>query len=208
MTVVFGTLGFTPEKLLPTVRNADAVRKLVFFHDHEPRSRAAAEKVRAFCRDRGLEVEGAEIDAFDIVESAQAIRRRLGREPREEIVFNITGGTAVLSAAATLVCILEGVRTVYVDERTWEEFPLPLLAVGPHDLLSPEQRKVLAFIAKRKEGCRQADILRGLKLSRGTVSYHVQTLKRKRLVSASPADGRGEILKALPSSVLLLERAA
>ena len=206
MTVLFGTLGFTPKKLLPSVPKHDGVTKLVFFHDRAGTSRDAAAKVRAFCRDRGLDVEGVELDAFDIVESALAMRARVRREGADRVVFNVTGGTPVLSSAATLTCILEGVRAVYIDERDGEEVPLPLLTMRYGDVLNPEQRRVLEVVARHADGCTQAQIGKATGLSKATVSHHVTNLKAKRLLAAAPdpTDARRETLRVQASAALLL----
>lgn len=207
MTVVFGTLGFTPKKLLPTLARHDDVVKLVFFHDHHDRSKDAAASVRTYCREKGLDVEGKEVDAFDIIQCASQMRKELRRYPTHEIVFNITGGTPVISSAATLVCILEGTRAVYIDERTGEEIALPLLTMRYEEVLNEEQRRVLRFVAGKKNGCTQADIREGLGLARATISHHVKNLKNKQLlrVEADPKDARKETLHVMPSAALLLE---
>lgn len=206
MTVVFGTLGFTPKKLLPSVTSHEDVRKLVFYHDRAEKSRQAAERVREFCRERRLDVEGVELDAFDVLECAMRMRRDVRRHGEDEVVFNVTGGTPVISSAATLTCVLEGVRAVYVDERTGKEVNLPLLSLRYDEILNAEQRRVLVFVAKRADGCTQADVMRGLKLSRATVSHHVQNLKRKQLLRAEqdPKDARRETLRVQESAALLL----
>lgn len=207
VTVVFGTLGFTPQKLLPTVAAHEHVERLVFYHDRHPRSRAAAEKVRAFCHEQRLAVEGIELDAFDVIESAIRMRKDLRRAGVENAVFNVTGGTPVISAAATLACILEGARAVYVDERNGKEVPLPLLSLRYDEVLNPEQRAVLREVVRRaKKGATQRDLVEALDLSKSTVSHHVQNLKAKALLVAEkdPADARREILRPLPSAALLL----
>lgn len=207
MTIIFGTLGFTPEKLLPTVRATASVRKLHFYHDDHERSREAAERVRAFCRDLRLDVEGVELDAFDIIECARRMRRDLQRAGAENAVFNITGGTPVISSAATLACILEGVRAVYIHETTREEIPLPLLSLRYEEILNKEQRRVLGTVAAAgPAGITQAEIGRRLDLARATVSHHVTKLKRKQLLRAETdeADARSERLFVRESAALLL----
>lgn len=207
MTVIFGTLGFTPKKLLPTVSNHPDVEKLVFYHDQHEQSRRAAERVREFCHDRKLDVRGVELDAFDIIDCARQMRDDLRKEGADRSVFNITGGTPVISSAATLACILEGVRAVYIHETSGQEIPLPLLSMRYEEILNPEQRRVLAFIARAGDaGCTQADVTRGLNLARATVSHHVTNLKKKQLVAAEtdPADARRERLRVRESAALLL----
>lgn len=204
-TTLFGTLGFTPKKLLPST-NTRRVDKLVFYHDHHADSKKAARQVREFCREKKLEVEGKELDAFDILECAQTIRKDIHTHGPQNIVFNVTGGTPVISCAATLACILDGVRAVYIDERDWSEKSLPLLTVKYGEILNPQQRRVLRFIAGRKDGCTQANIMEATGLARGTVSHHVKNLKGKQLLVAEPdpSDTRKERLRALESAELLL----
>lgn len=211
MTVVFGTLGFTPEKLVPTVTKHPSVTKLVFFHDKDPRGKAAAKRVKDFCKERGLSVESHEVNAFDILECAGQMRQALRPYPREEVIFNLTGGTPVISSAATLVCILEGVRAVYIHEVTKEEVSLPLLMVRYDTILNDAQRRVLRHVAKSKDReCTQAEIVKALKLSPSTVSYHVKNLCAQQLLHAEPdeEDTRSLRIRILPSATLLLEDAA
>jgi len=183
------------------------VTKLVFYHDHAAKSREAAEQVRAFCRERGLAAKAIALDAFDIIQCAKAMRADLRKEGAENVVFNITGGTPVISAAATLACILEGVRAVYIDERSQKEVRLPLLSLRYEEILNEPQRRVLRFVSEKgAKGCDQAEIMRALKLSRGTVSHHVTNLKAKQLLSseADPKDARRETLRVRESAALLL----
>ena len=211
MTVVFGTLGFTPEKLVPTVTKHTNVTKLVFFHDKDARGKAAAKRVKQFCKDRGLAAEAHEVNAFDILECARQMRRAMKPYAREEIIFNLTGGTPVISSAATLVCILEGVRAVYIHEETKAEVSLPLLTIRYDAILNDAQRRVLRHVAESKQrACTQADIVRALKLSPSTVSYHVKNLCNQQLLHAEedPKDTRSLRLRILPSATLLLEDAA
>lgn len=210
MTVVFGTLGFTPEKLVPTVTKHANVTKLVFFHDKDPRGKAAAKRVKQFCKDRDLPAEGHEVNAFDIIECTRQMKQAMRAYPRDEIIFNLTGGTPVISSAATLVCILEGVRAVYIHEVTKEEVSLPLLTVRYDAILNEAQRRVLRHVAKSNDGeCTQADIVKALKLSPSTVSYHVKNLSAQHLLQAEadPEDTRSLRLRILPSATLLLEDA-
>lgn len=204
MTTVYGTLGFTPGKLLPTVRQREDVEALVFFHDEDDRSRAAARKVRDYCDDVGLPVTAHELDAFEILTCARAIRRRLADHPTHEVVFNITGGTPILSSAALLGCVLEGVRAVTVDERTGDEVQLPLLAVRYGELLNDAQRRVLSHVLGNP-GTTAGEVAEALDLSKATVSHHVTNLRDRGLVEAQPGeDGRVRRLHVIEAGELLL----
>ncbi len=52
-------------------------------------------------------------------------------------MFNVAGGTRIMSACALLVCTLEGVNCVYVHDDTLEEIPLPMLQIRYSDVLTP-----------------------------------------------------------------------
>ncbi len=203
MTRIFGTLGFTPQKLIPTIRQRDNVEGVVVFHDTHERSRAAAKAVRTYCRDLDVDFEARELDAFDVLTCARAIRTRVREAPDDDVVFNITGGTSIISSAALLTCLLEGVRAVTVDERSGGETQLPLLSIRYEEILNEQQRRILRYIIDHP-GCTQSDLAEALGKSKATVSHHVGNLKAKGLLHAEALpDGRTEALEVIESGELL-----
>jgi len=65
-------------------------------------------------------------DAFDLLQAARAMRtevRTLRKKGEEIAVFNIAGGTKMMSAAALLICAMEGLNSVYVHDETYQEIP-------------------------------------------------------------------------------------
>lgn len=205
MTCVYGTLGFTPDKLLPSIRTREDVTDVCVFHDDHERSRAAAREVEAYCRDLGVDFQAVEVDAFHLAEAARAIQQALKDLDPADVVVNVTGGTKVLTASAILVCVLEGLRAVYVHGETGEEVPLPLLTVRYDDVLSGALRRVLAHIAAHP-GCTQADLRDALDRSKPTISQHVRTLVDHGVVEErpDPDDARRKLLRAVPTAGLLL----
>lgn len=214
MTTIYGTLGFTPDKFLPTLRQRSDVEAACCFHDDHPDSVEAAREVARYCKDLGVDYASVQVDAFDLVDAAGAMQAEVrDRGPEAaDLVFNVTGGTKVLSAAAILVCILEGLRAVYVHEETGREVPLPLLTVRYDRVLTEAERRVLRFIAEHEgegpdpPGTTQADIRAGLELSKPTVSHHVGKLVDHGVVEEAPDpdDGRRKLLTVIPSARLLL----
>jgi len=207
MVVLFGTLGFTPEKFLPSLRQHAPVDAVRIFHDAEPRSQEAALDVQRHCKELGIDCTPVQVNAFDIVEAAGTIRRELRRFEHGSVVFNITGGTAVLSCAALLVAVLDGVRTETVDLRDAQAppIPLPLLTISYKELLTGAQRTVLRAISDGRGKVTQRDLVEQLGLRKATVSHHVKTLKHRGLVSGRSAeDGRMEYLDVPASASLLL----
>lgn len=207
MVVVFGTLGFTPEKFLPSLRHHAPIDAVRVFHDADERSQDAAQDVQAHCGEIGLDCEAIQVDAFDMLEAAGAIRKETAAFEKGAIVFNITGGTAVLSTAALLTCVLEGIRAETSDLRDASRPPeaLPLLTIEYNELLTDAQRRVLRAISERSGKVSQSDLVDILGLRKATVSHHVKSLKERGLVTGRRAeDARMEYLEVPPSADLLL----
>jgi CRISPR/Cas system-associated protein Csm6 len=212
MRAVFGTLGWRPESLLPTVRSAVDVRKLVFYHSDHARSRAARDHVVAFCEEIGLSVQATELsDAFDLLDIARRIRKDLKRvrtDGYDIVRFNIAGGTRLMSSAALLVCILEGIPTSYVHDESYREIRLPLLRIEYGDALSRKQKEILRhLIARRNAPVREVDLARELALHRATVNHHLRQLVNKGvvLIDPDPADARARLVRVAPGVDLLLD---
>ncbi len=201
---IFGTLGFTPNKFLPTLREHDNVEKAVVFHNNNQKSQAAANEIDSYCRDVGIPYTQLAVDAFDLIECASAMQQEIRRTRDDSVLFNVTGGTKVLTAAAILTCILEGVRAVYVHEETNEEVPLPLLTAPYEDLLTEPQRLVLQHVAAHP-GCSQGDLCNALELTKPTVSHHISRLVTHGLLVQmnDPQDARRKSLHMIPSARLL-----
>lgn len=203
---IYGTLGFTPKKFLPTLRSRHDVERAVVFHDDHADSQAAAKEVTAYCKSVGIALECVQLDAFDMVECASAMQKKVRARGAENILFNVTGGTTVLNAAAVLTCILEGVPAVYLNQESRSEIPLPLITARYDRLLSTPQRRVLAHI-NRTKGCTLGELVTGLGQSKPTMSHHVQKLVDYGLVSrrTDDKDARIKRLQAIPSARLLLD---
>lgn len=207
MVVVFGTLGFTPDKLLPSLRHHAPVDAVRVFHDTDERSKDAAADVRAHCDELGLACETIPVDAFDMLDAVGTIRKEVSAFDTGAIVFNITGGTAVLSCAALLTCVLDGIRTETTDlrDKSQPPEPLPLLTIEYSELLTDAQRRVLRAISERNGKVSQSDLVDVLGLRKATVSHHVKSLKERGLVTGRRAeDARKEYLEVPPSADLLL----
>jgi len=138
MVAVFGTLGYRPKSLIPTIRSTKDVDKVVFYCGADKSDPDAVKKVAEarkavldYCRTMKIAADAVDLeDPFDFKRVAARIRgdiRKHKKEGKEVAVFNIAGGTRPTSSAALLACILEGVPTVYVHDLTYEEIRLPLL---------------------------------------------------------------------------------
>ncbi len=202
---IFGTLGFTPAKFLPTLRQRDDVERAVVFHNNNKKSRDAAGQIESYCRELGIAHDQRPVNAFDLVDCASAMQNEIRKSEGNEILFNVTGGTKVLTAAAILTCILEGVRAIYVHDDTGEEVRLPLLTAPYENLLTEAQRQVLQHVATYP-GCSQQEVCNALELTKPTVSHHIGRLVEHGLLLqvADSKDARRKALKVIPSARLLL----
>jgi CRISPR locus-related DNA-binding protein len=210
MTVIMATVGFTPGKIQPIIDREDDKEELVLFYDKDSkenagRSKQAARTLEAEARKLGMAVTLREMDAFDLVACCQEIRKEMRKRDGRDIVVSIAGGARVLSSAALLASILEGKRVVHLNERTNEVQSLPMLRLAAEEVLSPQQRRVLLHI-RDHPGTLQRELAQVLKLTKGTVSHHVQGLKQQGLVvgEADKRDARTERLHAVASADLLL----
>jgi CRISPR locus-related DNA-binding protein len=203
--ILFGTLGFTAPKLLPSIRKRGPEAVVLFYDKHE-KSDAARAEIAKYCESINLPVKAYKLDAFDLLEDAVRIREELRKHPRDQVVFSLTGGTTILSSAALLACVLEGVRCFYLRPDSEEEIPLPLLRLEYGKILNEEKRRILHAIQKFPGGCTQMDIKRSTGLSKPNVNHHVGNLEDLGLVEVlpDPKDRRKKTLKLAPSTRLLL----
>jgi DNA-binding transcriptional ArsR family regulator len=210
VAVLFGTLGWRPQSLVPSIRSTEGLERLVFYHSDHAKSRDARAKVMEFCRSLGVPATGVELsDAFDLFACAGQIREDVRREraTSPDLRFNIAGGTRLMSCAALLVCLLEGIPATYVHDETYREIPLPLLRISYGRSLTPKEREVLAFLVKnRDKPFSETTLARALGVHKATMNHHLRGLEAAGAVERrrDPADARRLILQASPGMELLV----
>ena len=218
MVVVFGTLGYRPKSLIPTLKATPDVDKLVFYcgadkddKDAPKRVAEAKQAVLEYCRAMKIAVDAVDLpDPFDFTGIARRIRKDIQRhraEGRQVGVFNIAGGTRPTSSAALLVCILEGVPTVYVHDVTYEEIHLPLLRMEYSSVLSREERQILSILlASKDKVMTEVDLAMSLGKHKATVNHHIRNLVAKGAVRLErhPKDARKKVITVEESTELLL----
>ncbi len=187
MVAILGTLGFRANSLLPTLESTPSVERAVVFCNDHPRALEALAEVERVCSIMGIGMQRVRIpDAFDLLEAAKAMRsevRKLREEGSEIAVFNIAGGTKMMSAAALLVCAMEGLSSVYVHDETYREIPLPLLKVDYSHLLTPAQRDILEFLWDHRSTPKtQVEIAEGMGKHKATINHHIRILEEKGIV--------------------------
>ena len=211
MTVLFGTLGWRPQSLTPSIKSTEGLERIVFYHSAHDKSRAARAKILEFCDLRGIQATPVELgDAFNLLDIARTIREDIAKARGagvSSIRFNIAGGTRLMSSAALLVCILEGIPTTYVHDETHEEIQLPLLKMNYAERISPKQRAILAYlVAHRGKETNETGLARALGIHKSTMNHHVRQLVAKGVVEVVPIprDARAHSVRAAPGSELLV----
>jgi len=218
MVVVFGTLGYRPKSLIPTIRSTPNVEKVVFYcgaDKHEPEAvkkvAEAKSAVLGYCKSLKIAVDAVELeDPFDFKGIALRIRgdiRKHKREGKDIGIFNIAGGTRPTSSAALLACILEGVPTVYVHDLTYEEIHLPLLRMEYSRILSGEEREMLRRLLKaRPAEFTEVELARLVGKHKATVNHHLRNLVSKGVIrlESHSEDSRKRIVRVEESAELLL----
>lgn len=218
MVAVFGTLGYRPKSLIPTIRSTQDVDKVVFYcgadrNDPEAVKKVADAKkgVLDYCRTMKIATDAVELeDPFDFKRIAVKIRgdiKKHKREGKEVAVFNIAGGTRPTSSAALLACILEGVPTVYVHDLTYEEIHLPLLRMEYSQVLSSEERQILRTLLKNKsKELTEVELAKLVGKHKATINHHLRNLIAKGAVRLErhPGDSRKKIVRLEESTELLL----
>ena len=148
-------------------------------------------------------------DAFNLFEIAGRIRADvvIARKEGASIRFNIAGGTRLMSSAALLVCILEGIPTTYVHDDTYEEVQLPLLRMNYSDHLSAKQKEILRFlVAHRERPPNETGLAKALGVHKSTMNHHVKELVAKGVVVVlpDPKDSRAHLIRAAPGAELIV----
>src|SRR3989454_5773941 len=210
MTVLFGTLGWRPQSLAPTIRSTENLERVRLFHRADVRSRDARSKLIECCRSLGVPASAPEVtDAYDLLQVASQIRGdvRKERAAGAELRFNIAGGTRLMSSAALLVCILEGIPAAYVHDETYREIPLPLLRITYGEGLTPRQPEGLGFLVKNREkDFTETALARALGVHKATMNHHLRELEEKGAIERreDPNDARRLIVKPAPAMELLV----
>ncbi len=213
MTVVFATLGFTPQKLLAALPSVSDVRKVIFYTSHSPAGRDKSEKaeqeVVKVLNQLGIDYRSVVLDSpWNFIEIFRSMLKDLSRVS-DNIVFNLTGGPKTMTVAATMASILLGIPLVYFPEEEevrLQAIHLPVLNLAYTSLLTDGQRRVLREVEKRGGQARSADIHRTLGISSPTLEYHVKRLEKLGVIRVEPMeeDRRHRLIEITQSGELIL----
>ncbi len=200
MVVLFGTLGFHPEKFLSAVPGVgQSVERVVVYAaaQTEPEARRRTESalgaVLETLRQMGVPSEFRELRGpWAYGDILRTLLRDLQDHRPEDMVFNLTGGPKTMTVAASMACLLLGIRVVYVPEELegpGRPVELPLLRIRYSQVLTPVQQRILRVIRDATPPT-LTDLARRLRRREATVSYHVENLEGLGAIRVEPAQDR------------------
>jgi CRISPR locus-related DNA-binding protein len=208
MVTIFATLGYVPESVLPSLRTAGVERLVVFASAKDPKVEAAVRKVKAHCEKADIPFTRVSIaKPYDLEYVAEVIKGTMDHVKDKEAIFNITGGTKVMAAAALIVCFLKGVPTEYAQERSMEVIRLPLMKIDVRSQLTRRGKDIVRFLlAQKEQSAPGAKIRKALGMEKSTFSVHLSRLREKGLVTVErdPRSTRGQVVRAIPTLRLLM----
>ncbi|MCK4444161.1 MAG: MarR family transcriptional regulator [Thermoplasmata archaeon] len=210
MTILFGTLGWRPESLIPSIKSTKDLEKLVIYHSDHEDSIKTRDKVVQYCDTIGLETKTVVLrKPFNLIGIAERIKKDVEEAEADGIPirFNIAGGTRLMSSAALLVCILKGIPTTYVHDDSFEEIQLPLLRMDYAKVFTKQQRKILDCLLELDAPINQTDLAEKLGIHKATMNHHIKKLNEKGAVEISKkkGDARASLISLAPHMNLLLE---
>jgi DNA-binding MarR family transcriptional regulator len=218
MTVLFATLGFTPEAVKPVIAWIKDLEEVILFHSKHKKSEKAMREIRNICRGLGVEFESHQVkDEYSLALSMREIKKVGGRYKDKEIIFNVTGGTKMLTSAGLLVCILEGIKAVYVRQKDDKVLEVPLLKMRYEDLLSEREKELLSLISTKcndKHECELSEIYKEKlskvkgegKVADSVITYYLDKLEGRGLIErVEGKDKRSKLIKLKETALFLIE---
>jgi len=215
MTVLLGTLGFTPSKFLGAIKTLPKVTRVVFYTAHTNRARdrarsqkAVAEVHRALASFGILHEHVVLHDPFDFGSFLRRFIEDIKKAGTEPKVFNLTGGTKPMAVAATIACMVLGVPTFYVPEEQElaQAIELPIFRIRYSNVLTPKTYKILELIREASPAS-LGDLADRLGIQQSTLSGHIRKLEDSAAVRLVSVPGKGQLRRPelTEAGLLLLE---
>jgi len=185
MVILYGTLGFHPEKLLGAIPSMKGHLERVVVYTATERGEALRQSNKALSivestlSPMGVEMEHRTFSGpWDFCGIVNRLMKDLEKEDRENVVFNLTGGPKTMTVAATITCLFLGLRAMYVpeEEGNHEAIELPLFRIPYSSVLSQVQHKVLETIDEQEPESLQ-ELSSMLNRSNATITFHVKKLE-------------------------------
>lgn len=201
MTVLLGTLGFTPGKFLGAIKTLSGITRVVFYTAHTDRAedRARSEKAVAEVK-RTLTIMSVPFqhvplsDPFDFGAFLTRFLEDIKKTRSEDVVFNLTGGTKPMAVAATVACMVLGVPAYYVpEEQALEQaIELPIFRIRYSNVLTTKEYKILEVIRDTQPGS-LGDLAELVEIEPSTLSGHLRKLEKAAAVRLVAVQGKGQL---------------
>jgi len=197
MTLLFGTLGFTPEKFLGAIKTIPNVTRVVFYTAHtlQPKDRARSERavqeVERALAALGIPAQHAKLaDPFDFGKCLTRLLDDLKHTGAEGIVFNLTGGTKPMVIAAAVACMVLGIPAYYVPEEQHgaQAIELPIFRIRYSTVLTAKELRILEVI-QESEPESLKELADRLGIEQSTLSGHLRNLEKLAAIRLVPMEG-------------------
>ncbi|HLB67692.1 MAG TPA: DUF6293 family protein [Thermoplasmata archaeon] len=201
MTVLFGTLGFTPGKFLGAIKTLPGITRVVFYTAHTGRAEDRARSERAVAEVKrtltSLNIPFRHVpleDPFDFGAFLTRFLEDIKKTGSEEMVFNLTGGTKPMAVAATVACMVLGVTAYYVPEEQEgaQAIELPIFRIRYSNVLTTKERRVLEEVRQNQPES-LTDLADELGIEPSTLSGHLRNLEKLAAVRLISIEGKGQL---------------
>jgi len=200
MAVLLGTLGFTPAKFLGVLKTLPDIERAIVYTaaTDRPRDRerveAAWREVEKTLKSLGVPAERVVLeDPFDFAAFLERFLRDVKAIGPQNAILNLTGGTKPMAVAATVACLVLGVRAVYVPEEQEgaKAIELPIFRIRYSSVLTPKEHRVLETI-RDEQPATLLDLAKALGILPSTLSGHLRNLETLGAVRLVPVPARGQ----------------
>lgn len=206
---LLATVGYAPEKVTEVlVREGPISGATLFFGSRaNPATRRAIARISRTGRDLAVPVEEVEIgSAYDFALAVVAYRRKIRARSGASFVFNLSGGTGIMQAAAAFVCFTEGIPFSYYNREDRRYVRTDVIKLELAGGLGDSQRRVLDhLVASGSRGARPIEVARRLRMSPTNVDHHLRRLRDRGLAKdVAPSEGRRGTVAATSLARLVL----
>ncbi len=207
MNIHIATQGTSTSPILEGLRHY-SVDKLILLHNSG--SYKTALQVKEYAESIGISTELKQIDMFNQQSIILEIVKLSKIYKNDDIFINITGGTKLMSASATIAGYIIGATTYYVVENISDEqisisdliieLPLPKASAMS---ISGIRRQIIELIAERGKITGITTLIRDLYgISVQKASYHLKKLEQLNLIYIEKT-GRSNIVKLTPEGAIV-----
>lgn len=190
MVVLIVTVGQKREPIYETIKQTDKIKKIFYLATEETKENAESLK-KEFKNLYDSEMVVVEPDSFyDIISVAADIVKH----QKEEVVFNITGGTKTMSLACYSLAAINDNKCFYIYyyKGMMKKIELPIINIPNIEAVKKNKRKyqILEFLSSENKSL--SDISSKLNLKKPTIFGHLEKLEKMKLIGKS---GRQKNLK-------------